>query len=161
MKPRDLVSSRGTRAGVTFGRGFRVSTRPCKEIACFLVVFVVGNVAAAVAHFVSFEVGDFINALVRLRAIARMWHWAVIAVIRIETVIYVAVELGGAVKPGANANENPARKPFRAVVAVGSTRVRSVVIVAVRASGLDPNGDADLGICFRSGDREEDSSNSG
>jgi hypothetical protein len=72
------------------------------------VVFVVGNVAAAVAHFVSFEVGDFIHAFVRLRSIARVWHWAVIAVIRIETVIYVAVEFGGAVKPGANADEDTA-----------------------------------------------------
>jgi hypothetical protein len=70
------------------------------------VVFVVGNVAAAVAHFVSFEVGDFIDALVRLRSVARMRHRAVIAVARIETVIYVAMELGGAVKPGANANED-------------------------------------------------------
>ena len=72
------------------------------------MLFVVGNVAAAVTHFVSFEVGDFVDALVRLRPVARMRHWAVIAMARIETVIYVAVELGGAVKPGANANEDTA-----------------------------------------------------
>ena len=126
------------------------------------MLFVVGNVAAAVAHFVSFEVGDFIDALVRLRFITRMRHRAVIAMARIEAVIYVAVKLGGAVKPGTNANENPTRKPFRAVVAVGSTRVRSVVIVAVRAvrGGTDADADGDLGLCFGNGHCEEETSDS-
>lgn len=69
------------------------------------MVSFVGYVTAAIARFVCFEVGDFINALVRLGPIARMRNRAVIAVIWIETVVYVAMELGWAMKPGANADE--------------------------------------------------------
>jgi hypothetical protein len=66
-----------------------------------------------------------------------------------------------AVKPGAGTNEDTACKPFRAVVAVGSTGIRGVVIVSVRASGFGSDVDADLSLCPRSGRCEAHFSNGG
>ena len=74
-------------------------------------------VAVSIAHFVCFEVGDLIETLSRLGPIATGWPWAVIAVLRMETVIYVAMEVGWAVKPRARPNEDPSYKPFRATTA--------------------------------------------
>jgi hypothetical protein len=75
-------------------------------------------------------------------------------------VIYVALEVFGAVIPRASANEHTIRKPFRAVVAVGSTTIRRVVIVTIRAFRWDSNVDADLSLCSGSCHREADSSHS-
>src|ERR1700680_3001172 len=58
------------------------------------------------------------------------------------------------VKPRASTDEDTAGEPFRTVVAVGSTGVRSEVVVAVRACGFGTDGDVDLGLCFGSGRRE-------
>jgi hypothetical protein len=55
-------------------------------------------VAASIAHFVWFEVGNLIETSSRVGLIATSWPWAVIAVLRMETVIYVAMEVGRAVK---------------------------------------------------------------
>jgi hypothetical protein len=44
--------------------------------------------------------------------------------VNIETVIYMAVKVCTAVKPRASTDEDTTVKPFRAVVAVGSTGVR-------------------------------------
>ncbi len=81
--------------------------------------------------------------------------------VRMETVIYMASEVVRAMKPRAGANEDAARKPFRAVVAVGGAVVRGIVIVTVRTSrcGSDVHADADLSLCFGSGYREADHSN--
>jgi hypothetical protein len=71
-----------------------------------------------------------------------------------ETVIHVALEVVSAMKPRASANKDTTRKPYRAVVAVGSTAIRNGVIVAVRAVRGDPNVDADLSPGFGGGYRE-------
>src|ERR1700683_5549531 len=65
-------------------------------------------------------------------------------------------------EPRASANERAARKPFRTVVTVGRTSIRSVVIIAVRAvrGGSDADADVDLGLYFGSGHCEADCSNS-
>lgn len=79
---------------------------------------------------------------------------ASIAALSIETAIYVALEVVRAVKPRASASERTARKPFWAVVAVGRTRIRSVVIITIRAvgGGSNANANADLSLYFGSGD---------
>ena len=82
---------------------------------------------ASIPHFVSFEVGDLIETLSRLGFVATVWLWAVIAVLRMETVIYVSSEVVSAMKPRASANEDATCKPFRAVVAIGGAVVRSDV----------------------------------
>jgi len=118
-------------------------------------------VAASIAHFVSFEVGNLIDRLRRFTFIANVWLCAFIAVLGIETVIYVALEVIRAMEPRASANEDTTRKPFRAVVAVRSASIRSNVIVAVRAVRGDANVNADLSPGFGGGYRETDSSDSG
>jgi hypothetical protein len=80
--------------------------------------------------------------------------------VNIEMVIYMAVKVSRAVKPRASTDEDTTVKPFRAVVALGSTGVRSKVIVAVRACGFGSDIDADLSIRFGSGRHEENSGDS-
>lgn len=65
-------------------------------------------VATSVAHFISLEVGNFVKAPSRLGLLATGWHWAMVAVIRMEAVIDVAVEIGRAMKPWASTNEDAA-----------------------------------------------------
>jgi hypothetical protein len=101
---------------------------------------------------------NLIEALSRLGPVAAVWHWSVIAVFRMEAVIYVAVKTLSAMKPWAGANENAARKPLRAVVAVRSAVVGSDVIVTVGAYRRNANVDADgyLSLCFGSGYHKAD-----
>jgi hypothetical protein len=79
-----------------------------------------------------------------------------------KTIVYVALEVIRAMKPWASANENTARKPFRPVVAVGSTAIRRGVIVTVGAVGGRSNADADADLrpYFGSGRCEANPSNS-
>src|ERR1035438_6713381 len=119
--------------------------------------FSLHHVATSIAHFVSFELHIF-DALCRLRLLANFWHGTLIAVIRMETVIYVAVELIGAMKPWAGANEDAPGKPFRTVVAVGGTCIRGDVVITVGTvrSYSDADCDADLRLGFGGGSREAD-----
>ena len=102
------------------------------------------HVAASVAHFVCFEVGHFVEVIVGSGSLAACWHRTVIAVVRMETVIYVAVEIRWAVKPGASANEDAADKPFRSVITVGGAVVRRNVVIAVGALRRDSDVHAHL-----------------
>lgn len=115
-------------------------------------------VAPSISRFVSLEV-RVIDTLGLLGFLATFWRWALISVIWMETVIDVALEATSATKPGASANEAVSIKPFRAVVASGSTAIRSDVIVTLGAV----RGFADLDApsrCFGSGNGEADSGNS-
>jgi hypothetical protein len=49
-------------------------------------------------------------------------------------------------EPGANADEDAAIEPFRAIVSVGNAVIRGIVIVTVGAIGSDPDVDADLSL---------------
>jgi hypothetical protein len=108
------------------------------------------SVALAVAAFIAFEGG------------VRRLGWAVsrcsafVAVLRIEVVVHVAVEVGGTVEPLAGSDEVAACEPFRAVVAVRGAVEGGVIVVAVRAGGLGADVDADgnLGIGLRGGDEK-------
>jgi hypothetical protein len=88
-------------------------------------------VAASIAHFISLEVGNLIGSLGRLRFLAALRDRTFITVFRMETVIHVAMESSRAMKPRASTNEYTSRKPFRAIVAVRSTAIRSDVIVSI------------------------------
>src|ERR1700684_1052196 len=74
-------------------------------------------------------------------------------------VVYVAPEIIGTMKPWSGADEDATVKPLRAIVAVRGATVRSGVIVTIGTLRGDPDVDADLGICFGSGDRKAHSSN--
>src|ERR1700678_2218667 len=125
-----------------------------------LLFLVSACVATPVAHFISFKIGYFINTLRRLGFLADLWRCALIAVIRMKAVVHVTLEIVRAVKPRASANEGPAGKPLGAVVAVGRAAIGSGVIVTIGTLRGDADGDADLSRCFRSGDREANSSKS-
>jgi hypothetical protein len=75
-----------------------------------------------------------------------------------QTVIYVAVEVGRTMKPRASTDEDSTCKPFRAVVAVGSTAIRSDVIVAIGTIRGDSDVDTDLSLRSGNGHREADCS---
>jgi hypothetical protein len=115
-------------------------------------------VPASITLFVSLEM-LFIDALGRLGPLPTVWHCAPITMLWMESVIYVATELAGAMKPRSGANEDLPIKPFWAVVAGGSTPVRSGVIIAVGTLRGDTDVDADLSLCFRGAYREAAPSN--
>jgi len=105
-------------------------------------------VAAAIALFVSFEVGNLIETHSRLGFVAAVWLWPAIAVFRMETVVDVPAEVVGAMKPWAGTNEYATRKPFRAVISVGSAVVRRGIVVAVGTVRRDSNADHYLSLGF-------------
>jgi hypothetical protein len=123
-------------------------------------VFAANCVTASITHFVPFEVGNLIETLSRLGFVATVWLWALIAVLRMETVIYVALEVVSAMKPRASANEDATRKPFRSVVAVGGAVVWSDIIITVGTFRRDSDVDGYLSLCFGSSCHEADRSNS-
>ena len=126
----------------------------------YRLAFAPNCVAASITHFVSFEVGNLIDTLSRLGFRATVWHWAFIAVLRMETVIYVASEVVSAMKPRARANEDATRKPFRTIVALWGAVIRRDVIVTVGTFRRNSDVDAYLSLCFGTSCREADYSNS-
>ena len=87
----------------------------------------------------------------------------VIAVMRIVAVINMPVETPRTVEPGSSSEKHSADKPVRAVIAIGSAVVGSVVVVSVGAYGGRPYvyAHADLSVCFfRSCLHQADSRNS-
>jgi hypothetical protein len=83
--------------------------------------------------------------------------------VRMIMIVDVALEVVGAMKPWASADEDTARKPFRAVVAIGSAAIGRSVVVTVGAvrSGSNVDADADLGFHSGSGHHEANSRKSG
>jgi hypothetical protein len=99
----------------------------------------VADVALSIPCLVRVEVGECLLPV--------GGHWPVVTVMRIVTVIDVAVEAAGTVEPGASADEDPADEPIRPVVAIGSAAIRGVVEVSVGAHRGYPNVDRDLSWC--------------
>src|SRR5580704_7228709 len=117
-------------------------------------------VAMSVAHFVCFEVVDLIQTLSRFGLVATGWPRAVIAVLRMEMVIYVAMEAFRAMKPGARPNEDAACKPFRAIVPIRGAIVRRDIVVPIGTHRRNSDLNVYLSMhCGRS-HREADSGNS-
>jgi hypothetical protein len=124
-----------------------------------LDLFLGSYVATSIPHFVSFEVGT-IDTLRRLGFLTTLWRWAFIAVVRMKTVIHVALELTSAMKPRTGANEAVPVKPFWTIVASGSAVIGSDVIVTIGTLRGYSDFDAGLSLCFGSSSREADSRNS-
>ena len=93
-------------------------------------MFGLADVAAAITLFVSGEVA-LIDPLRRIGFLAPARHRALVAIIGMEVSVDVATKVAGAMKPRARADEHAASEPLRAIVAGGSTAIRSGVIVAV------------------------------
>jgi|SRR5580698_4717215 len=114
---------------------------------------------APIPHFVSFEVGNFVDAISRLGFLATGRSRTGIAVLRMEAVVDISTEAFRAMKPRARANEGAAGKPLRAVVTVGSAFVGCGVIVSVGTFRRGSDFDTDLSLCFGRRYRQADSSN--
>src|SRR5258708_5793379 len=93
-------------------------------------------VAAPITHLVSVEVIEGLVSTLRM--------WTSVAVMWIEAVINVAVEVVGAVEPRPGSDEHAAAEPLGPVVPVGGTVVWGEIVVAVRASRLCSDIDGDL-----------------
>jgi hypothetical protein len=102
------------------------------------------GVTVPVAHFIGFEVLNLIEMPVRIRTLTTGWPRAVIAVLRMEVIVYVAAETFRTMKPRTRADEDAAGKPLGAVVAVGSAVVGSDVIVTVGTYRRDSDLDGHL-----------------
>jgi hypothetical protein len=93
--------------------------------------------AASITHLVSVEVIEGLLSTLRM--------WTSVAVMWIETVINVSVEIVSAVEPRAGSDEHPSIEPLGPIVSVWSTGVRGEVVVAIRAPRLGSDIDRDLG----------------
>src|ERR1035438_3345835 len=110
-------------------------------------MFSPGCIAASIAYFVSFEVGNLIETLGWLGFIADLGRWAFVTLLRIEAVVYLAVEVGWTVEPFAGSDEDAAGEPLRAIVAVWSAAIWSYIVVTIRAVRGCANRDVDLSLC--------------
>jgi hypothetical protein len=99
----------------------------------------IAYMALAIARFVSLEVVEPLRSTPRQRSS--------VAIVRVIAVVDVAVKAARAVVPGTGSEKDSADKPVGTIVAVGRTVVGRVVEVAVGASGLRPdtNANGDLG----------------
>lgn len=73
----------------------------------------------------------------------------VVAIVRVEAVVDMAVKAGMAVEPWAGSKEDSANKPVGPVVAIGSAVVRGIVEVSVGAHGFHSDTDGNLGRSYR------------
>jgi hypothetical protein len=109
----------------------------------FRVRFMAGvtDVASSVPGLISLEMIEGPRSTLGQRAVVTM--------MRIETVVDMAVKAGTSVEPGASSNKHSANKPVGSIVAIRSTVIRLVVEVAVRAHRGHSNVYADGNLGWR------------
>jgi hypothetical protein len=99
--------------------------------------------AVSVVHLVSVEVlGGAVPTFPG--TLAMVWKLTMVAMVGMEVIVYVAAEVGGAMKPWAGTDEDAAGEPLGAVVAVGSALVGRGFIVSIGAGRGCSDVDADL-----------------
>jgi hypothetical protein len=97
------------------------------------------SVAASITHLVSVEVIEGLLSTVRV--------WTNVAMMWIEAIINVSVEVVGAVEPRAGPDEHAAGEPLGPVVPIWGAVVWGEVVEAIRANRLWSDIDGDLGRC--------------
>jgi hypothetical protein len=102
------------------------------------------DMATSIAHLISLEVIHMIDAIFCSRFLATVWHRTPIATRDVEVVIYMAAEVGRAMKPRACSNEDAAAEPLGTVVAIWGARVWWSFVVAVWAVWRYANIDGHL-----------------
>jgi hypothetical protein len=104
------------------------------------------------------------GAAVLIEMLSAVGIFTVPSIIAIEMVVDVAPEVVASVVPRTRADEDASRKPFGAVIAIGSAIIGWVIEVPVRTLGRRPNLHRDLGLHFlrrsrkaerRGGDQEQ------
>jgi hypothetical protein len=93
--------------------------------------------AAPIAHLVSTEVIE--------RFVSTLWKWTMVAVVWIEAIINVAIELVRPVKPRPGSDEDAVVEPLGPVVPVWGAVVGGDVVVAIRTTRFWSDIDGDLG----------------
>jgi hypothetical protein len=111
-------------AAATTGRTSALESR--SALAARVVAWV-SDVSVSIARFVAMEVVEGV--------VSAVWQRAVIAMVRIPSVIHVAVEAARAMEPRSGSNENAVHKPVWPVIAVGGAIVGSIVKVPIGAVG--------------------------
>jgi hypothetical protein len=101
------------------------------------VVTAIACVASPIARLIAMEVVELL--------FVAPWHWSPVPMVRIVSVVDMAVELMGAVEPAASADEDSPIEPVRTVVTVGCAVIGSVVKIPIRARRLHSDADGDLG----------------
>ena len=97
------------------------------------------HVAAPITHLVSVEMIEGLVSTVRM--------WTRVAVMRIETVINVALEVVITMEPRAGSDEHAAVEPLGPVVPVWGAVVWGEIVIAIRAIRFCSDIDGDL--CMR------------
>jgi len=132
--------------------------------AVIVVIFILAVVVAVVvANFFPIFAGVKISLPAAMTApvsvFAATREWAVVAEARIVRAIDVAAESQGPMEPGTSSEEDSTGKPGRPVIAERGASIGRVVVVAVRAGGLDAYVDGYLyfGLerCSRQADKRE------
>jgi hypothetical protein len=96
----------------------------------------VASVALSIAGLVAVKVVELL--------LPAPWHRANISVMGVKAVVNVAIKASRAVKPGTCSKEHPANKPIGPIVAIGSTVIRLIVEVPIRAHGSHSDIDGNL-----------------
>jgi hypothetical protein len=95
------------------------------------------SVTAPITHFVSVEVIEGLLSTFRM--------WTSVAVMWIEAVVNVAVEVVRSVEPRAGSDEQTAVEPLGPIISVRGAVIRGEVIVAIGTRRLWSDIDGDLG----------------
>jgi hypothetical protein len=116
------------------------------SLPLFLAMASAACVASPITHLVSVEVIEGLVSAGR--------SWTNIAVMWIEAVINVALEVVGAVEPRAGSHENAAAEPLGPVVPVWRAVVRGHIVVTIGTNGFCSDVDGDLSGC-RAGNAQQ------
>lgn len=95
--------------------------------------------AAWVMHRLAVKFGTVFR-----RTLAAPWHRPAVAFAKVKTMIDMPIEVVGSVKPGSSPDEYTARKPLRAIVAIGSAVIRGNLVISVGTNGWFPDADRNL-----------------
>jgi hypothetical protein len=104
-------------------------------------------VAVPVMRLIAFEVLGFLRMFVWFRLFAAVWHRAFVAVLLVVVVVDMTMKILRTVKPRTSSDENTSDKPLGAVVAVRSTRIRWIVVIAIGAIWSYSDVDTNLRLC--------------
>ncbi len=104
------------------------------------------GVSFSVTHFVALKVLDRVGVMHGL--FVPLGHGPLVSMSGIEMIVYVSVEICGAVKPWAGTDENAATEPLRAIVAIGGAVIGRDVVVSIRTDWRGADTHSDLGGCI-------------
>jgi hypothetical protein len=102
------------------------------------------RVVAGIRNDVASPVPSFVRVEVAERLLSALGRRSFVTLARIVAVIDVTGEAFGSMEPWARPDEYPAHEKIGSIVAIGSTGIRSIVKVSVRANRLHSNANGNL-----------------